>query len=221
MVCTLSSQEQSHKLANVGDFATIHRKETVMRIGIDFDSTIAKIDQPLLDRLNRERGTIYCAEDWSDWDLSFLPPEDKRLLFRLFTPDLYDLVLPYPAAPESISALSKISGVQLVCVTSNPQEDENAFTKAKRRWLRRHIPELSRKLIASRNKFGLGLDVLVDDAPHNHIMADCTTVLVRRPWNRDIRCPLEFSEWPDGFRVLSQLINDAERYKHERATYVC
>ena len=191
-----------------------------MRIGIDFDSTIAKIDQPLLDRLNRARGTAYRAENWSDWDLTFLPPDDRRLLFTLLTPDLYDIVAPYPQAPESISALSKVPGVQLVCVTSNPQEDGDAFTEAKGRWLRRHIPELSGELIASRNKFGLGLDVLVDDAPHHHKTADCTTVLVRRPWNRDIRCPLEFSDWNDGLHVLSKLIRNTERNRHERTTYV-
>jgi 5'(3')-deoxyribonucleotidase len=195
-------------------------QQVVMRIGIDFDSTIAKIDQPLLARLNRVRGTAYRAEDWSDWDLTFLQPDDRRLLFRLFTPDLYDIVVPYPEAPESVSALSKTPGIQLVCVTSNPQENSDAFTEAIRHWLRRHIPELSGKLIAARNKFGLGLDILVDDAPHHHEMADCTTVLVRRPWNCDVRCPLEYSHWTNGSRVLSQLISDFERSRHERTTYV-
>jgi hypothetical protein len=47
--------------------------------------------------------------------------------------------VPYPQAPESISALAKVPGVQLVCVTSNPQENSDAFTEAKGRWLRRHI----------------------------------------------------------------------------------
>jgi 5'(3')-deoxyribonucleotidase len=164
--------------------------------------------------------TAYRAEDWSDWDLTFLPPGDGKLLFQLFTPDLYDIVVPYPQAPESVNALSKVPGVQLVCVTSDPQENAEPFTEAKRHWLRRHIPELSGKLIAARNKFWLGLDILVDDAPHHHEMADCATVLVRRPWNRDVRCPLEFSHWTDGLRVLSQLISDFERSRHERANYV-
>jgi 5'(3')-deoxyribonucleotidase len=104
-----------------------------MSIGIDFDSTIAKIDQPLLDRLNRVRGTVYRAEDWSDWDLTFLPIADRDLLFRLLTLDFYDTVMPYPHAAESIAALSKIPGVELVCVTANPQHDSDAFTKAKTR----------------------------------------------------------------------------------------
>jgi 5'(3')-deoxyribonucleotidase len=192
-----------------------------MRIGIDFDSTIAKIDQPLLDRLNGVRGTAYRAEDWSDWELTFLPSNDRKLLFGLLTPDLYESVAPYPQAPESISALSKEKGVQLVCVTSNPKVDSDAFTEAKIRWLRRYIPELSGELIASKNKYGLGLDVLVDDAPYHHKTADCTTVLVRRPWNRDVHCPLEFSEWTDGLRVVIQLIRDSKRNWHERPNSVC
>jgi 5'(3')-deoxyribonucleotidase len=186
-----------------------------MRIGIDFDSTIAKIDQPLLDRLNTFRGTSYRAEDWSDWDLTFLRPDDRKLLFQLFTPDLYAVVVPYPQAPESVNALSKDPGVELVCVTSNPEENAEAFAEAKRHWLRRHIPELSGKLIASKHKFGLGLDILVDDAPHHHEMADCTTVLVRRPWNRDVRCSLEFVHWADGLRVLTRLIRNSQQNLHE------
>jgi 5'(3')-deoxyribonucleotidase len=162
----------------------------------------------LLDRFNAARGTAYRAEDWSDWNLSFLSPEDRTFLFRLFTPDLYDTVSPYPQAPESVRELSRIPGVKLVCVTSNPPENADAFTEAKVRWLRKHIPELSGGLIASRDKFGLGLDVLIDDAPRHHEAADCITVLVRRPWNRDIRCLLEFSDWSDGLRVVNQLIRE-------------
>jgi 5'(3')-deoxyribonucleotidase len=141
-------------------------------------------------------------------------------LFRLFTPELYATVMPYPQAADSISTLAKVPDVQLVCVTSNPRENGHAFTEAKERWLRRHIPELSEGLIASRNKFGLGLDVLVDDAPHHHKMADCVTVLVRRPWNRDILCPLEFANWTDGLCVLIELIRDFEQNRYKPVTYV-
>jgi hypothetical protein len=79
--------------------------ETRIRIGIDFDSTIAKIDLPWLERLNAARGTVYRPEDWSDWDLSFLRPDDRKLVFDLLTPDLYDIVVPYPGAPDAIRSL--------------------------------------------------------------------------------------------------------------------
>jgi hypothetical protein len=39
-----------------------------LRIGVDFHSTIAKIDLPWLNRLNASRGTSYRPEDWSDWE---------------------------------------------------------------------------------------------------------------------------------------------------------
>ena len=86
-----------------------------MKIGIDFDSAIAKIDQPLLDELNVIRGTKYRAEEWSDWNLSFLKPEERRLLLRLLTPDLYKKVLPYPGAREAIRSLSKKRGLNSYC----------------------------------------------------------------------------------------------------------
>src|SRR4051794_11655066 len=112
-----------------------------MKIGIDFDSTIAKIDQPLLDRLNRALGTNYRAEEWTDWDLNFLRPADRSHLFKLFTPDIYRDVMPYPGAAEAIRELFLLPGVELTCVTSNPGENGPAFTDAKRGWLARYIPE--------------------------------------------------------------------------------
>jgi len=182
-----------------------------MKIGIDFDSTIAKIDQPLLDRLNAVRGTNYRAEDWSDWKLTFLQPEDRELLFQYFTPDIYDTVVPYPCAPEAIHALAQIPGIDLLCVTSNPSQNSEAFTEAKEAWLRKYIPALSGTVIAAKDKFGLGLDILVDDAPHHHAASDCTTVLVKRPWNKAVHCPYEFSGWQDGQRLLQQLIQNPNR----------
>lgn len=180
---------------------------TCMRIGIDFDSTIAKIDQPLLDRLNVIRGTAYRAEDWSDWSLSFLQPEEKDLLFRLFTPDLYDEVLPYPGAREAIQSLLDKPDIDLLCVTSNPERQGDVFMAAKSRWLRRHVPELSERLLAASNKHGLGLDLLIDDAPHHHQAADCPMVLVERPWNLDVQCALRFSDWKEGKELLNRLVS--------------
>jgi 5'(3')-deoxyribonucleotidase len=184
-----------------------------MKIGIDFDSTIAKIDQPLLDKLNAVRGTNYRAEEWSDWDLSFLRPKERQLLFHLLTPSLYDDVLPYPGARQAIRSLSKEPGVELLCVTSNPEKDSEAFMKAKAEWLRRHIPELSGTLLGTQNKCGLGLDLLVDDAPHHHESADCVTVLVKRPWNQNVRCKLKFSNWTEGSRILKRFIHEKKLSK--------
>jgi 5'(3')-deoxyribonucleotidase len=182
-----------------------------MRIGVDFDSTLAKIDQPLLNRLNAIRGTAYRAEEWSDWSLSFLPPEERDLLFRLFTPDLYDEVLPYRGAREAIQSLLDKPDIDLVCVTSNPERQGDVFMEAKNRWLRRHVPELSDRLIAAANKYGLGLDLLIDDAPHHHRAADCTMVLVERPWNQDVHCALRFSDWEEGKGLLNRLILQRNR----------
>jgi 5'(3')-deoxyribonucleotidase len=190
-------------------------KKGRIRIGVDFDSTIAKIDLPWLDRLNAARGTMYRPEDWSDWDLSFLQPDDRRLFFDLLTPDLYDIVIPYPGAPETIRELAAIPDVEMVCVTSNPEKDADGFLRAKRRWLQKHIPELSDKIISAKTKTNLGLDILIDDAPHHHEESNCVCVLVRRPWNRRVVCPNQFTDWIDANRLLTLLINKirAEKLK--------
>jgi 5'(3')-deoxyribonucleotidase len=186
----------------------------VMRIGIDFDSTIAKIDQPWLDRLNAIRGTSYRAENWSDWELTFLDATDKSLLFSLFTPDLYENVMPYFGAPEAIRRIALEPDVTLVCVTSNPREQSGAFTAAKQQWLRKFIPELGESIIAAREKSGLGLDVLIDDAPHHHENTDYVPVLIKRPWNRAVPCPLQFEDWLDGQELLLKLIREQ---RHDRS----
>ena len=59
-----------------------------VRVGIDFDSTVARIDVPWLARLNALRGTSYRAEDWTDWNLSFLREADRDLAKGLTVPDI-------------------------------------------------------------------------------------------------------------------------------------
>jgi hypothetical protein len=102
-----------------------------VRVGIDFDSTIARIDLPWLARLNALRGASYRPEDWVDWNLSFLAEADRDVFLSLLTPDLYDVVEPYPGAAEAIHRLSIEAPVELVCVTTNPDTDSEAFTAAK------------------------------------------------------------------------------------------
>jgi len=184
-----------------------------MRIGIDFDSTIAKIDLPWLERLNTARGTVYRPEDWSDWELTFLQPDDRTLFFDLLTPDLYDRVMPYPGASDAIRSLGAMPEVELVCVTSNPENDAEGFLRAKKRWLHKHIPELSDRIISAKTKINLGLDILIDDAPHHQKDADCICVLVRRPWNRDVICPFQFTDWADAERVVTTIIRKSDAKK--------
>ena len=178
-----------------------------MLIGIDFDSTVAKIDEPWLNRLNRACGTSYRPEDWTDWELSFLSERERQALFAAFTPDLYEIVEPYLGAPKVIHELARKPGVELVCVTTNPKRNEEEFAAAKKKWLRRYIPDLAKHVLFRTDKFGLGLDVPVDDAPHHFVTPDCAAVLVERPWNRGVTCEYRFREWSDGRRVLFSLVS--------------
>jgi 5'(3')-deoxyribonucleotidase len=191
----------------------MHPEADRIKIGVDFDSTIAKIDLPWLERLNAVRGTRYRAEDWSDWDVSFLNADEKRLFFDLLTPDLYENVEPYPFAPEAFRSIGALPQVEMVCVTSNPEKEANAFVQAKKRWLQKYIPQLSDRIITAKIKTNLGLDILIDDAPHHHENADCVCVLVRRPWNRNVICPFQFADWLDAERVLVPLIKKSRAEK--------
>ncbi len=177
-----------------------------MKIGIDLDSTVAKIDAPWLSRLNRACETNYRPEDWTDWELKFLSRKEKQVFFDVFTPDLYDEVEPYPGAPEVVRDLARLPGVELLCVTTNPSRNYEAFALSKRQWLRRHIPILADSTIFAKNKSGLGLDVLVDDAPHHFETPDFVPILVERPWNQAVCCELRFLEWSKGRQVIFSVV---------------
>jgi 5'(3')-deoxyribonucleotidase len=187
-----------------------------VRIGIDLDSTVARIDRPWLAKLNAIRGTAYRPEDWSDWDLHFLQPGDREIFLRLFTPDLYDSVDPYPGAAEAIARLAKDASTELVCVTTNPQARSDEFVGAKRRWLQRYIPDLANTLIIASSKSGLGLDILIDDAPHHHDRGDYISVLIDRPWNEAVNANFRFKEWPEGEALVRTLIQEIAAGKYEQ-----
>lgn len=104
--------------------------------------------------------------------------------------------------------------VEVVCVTSNPTKSAEAFLEAKRRWLRRFIPELAESLVAAKIKTGLGLDILVDDAPQHHESPDCVPILVERPWNSRVVTNLKFSDWADGEKIIFKLIEGMRHGKY-------
>jgi 5'(3')-deoxyribonucleotidase len=189
-----------------------------VRVGVDFDSTVARIDVPWLARLNALRGTSYRSEDWTDWNLSFLREADRGVFLSLLTPDLYDVVEPYPGAADAIRRLSSEALIEFACVTTNPDKNSAAFTAAKTQWLRKHIPQLADAVLIARNKSGLGLDVLIDDAPHHLQSEDYVPVLVSRPWNESVDAPFRFGTWHEGEALVRRLVEEisAGTYEHSR-----
>ena len=181
-----------------------------IRIGIDFDSTIAQIAEPWLERFNALKGTSLRLSDWSDWNISFIPKKDHPLFFSLLTPDIYDSAEPYARASAVIAKWSVRPNIELCCVTSNPTNDSEAFQIAKAKWLSTHIPCLAGQLISARTKSGLGLDILIDDAPH-HQTGDYIPILVRRPWNVRIKSEFAFSEWNEADGVLNKALTKLKR----------
>ena len=159
-----------------------------------------------MERLNKACGTDYSSEQWTDWDLSFLKSHERKILFEVFTPDLYEIVKPYPASAEVVRELAALPGVELTCVTANPSQDPEGFTKAKKQWLRGYFPDLADSVIFSKKKSGLGLNVLIDDAPQHFETADFIPVLVERPWNTMVRCELRFRGWDEARQVLFPLL---------------
>ena len=180
-------------------------------LGVDLDSTLAKIDQPWLDRLNRRFDKRYRDTDWTDWNFEFLSPAERDEMFILFTPDIYESAQAYPFAPEAIAKLAGISGLELKCVTSSPSQNESAFIQAKHKWIKRHIPELSDSILFTNKKSGIGLTVLVDDAPHHFQGSDFIPILVERPWNKNVTCDLRFSDWSSGYSLILQLIQSISK----------
>ena len=85
--------------------------------------------------------------------------------------------------------------------------------------MKKHLPELSGKVVNAWEKFGLGLDLLIDDAPHHHEQKDCITILVERPWNKPIKEKINFeacfSNWQEGEEIILQEIEKIRNLKKE------
>jgi uncharacterized protein len=159
-----------------------------MRIAIDIDSTLHHYWNLLSDAAQRRFGIDLPYEEQLDWGITRLRPDQLHLCIEETHCD--DVILagePYPDAVETVRRWCE-SG-HFIHVTSHRDSRAHDATE---RWLRQ-IGLPFDDLHCSYDKVGrcveIGIELLIDDSPHNLASAiehGITVATISHPWNRDL-----------------------------------
>ena len=163
-----------------------------MRIAIDIDSTLHHYWNVLSDAALRRFGIDLPYEEQLDWGITRLRPDQLRLCIEETHCDAVILAgEPYPDAVDTVRRWHDDG--HFIHVTSHRDSAARDATEA---WLRR-IDVPFDELHCSFDKVGrcieIGIDLLIDDSPHNLTRAiehGLTVATISHPWNRDL-CDIE------------------------------
>ncbi|MFZ5817868.1 MAG: 5' nucleotidase, NT5C type [Bacillota bacterium] len=160
-----------------------------MRIGLDLDGVLVDSIPRWIEVLNREAGTRYGPDDLPD---TYGTPEQA---FHSDRNEVEMLILPGPVAggPESVRAIHA-AGHELVVITARHPR-LRGLTQA---WLEYHGVAVHRLHFlegASKAPTAVaeGVDVMVEDAPHNALAlaeAGVPVLLFDAPYNQAVSHPL-------------------------------
>lgn len=163
------------------------------RIGIDIDGVLRDI-MPNINKVFQTHypdcvvGEIAYNWDFPQFDMSMEKKYD--IIFNEFPEDIFLHSNPYPDSKKRFDKLklwAKNNNAKLICVTT--QEPHLICMTYK--WLGMHEFDFEEVHI-TRDKGGVGLDYLIDDAPHNyenwmsHGNKETNFFLVDRDWNQDV-----------------------------------
>ena len=157
-----------------------------MRIGIDIDETIAQHHEVWLDRYNTAFGDWLKPHHITDWDIDrFVKPAcSKDRLFSFLTPDMYEVVEPYPGAVLAVELLRQMGHTVMFVSSCGPKNESAA---AKTAWLFRHgflrTEHPVDSLLGTQDKSKAPVDVLVDDHIGNLANFPGDRILINRPHN--------------------------------------
>ena len=183
-----------------------------MRIAIDIDSTLHHYWDVLSDAAQRRFGIDLPYEEQFDWGITRLKPEQLTCCIDETHCDAVILAgRPYPDAVEAVNGWAQAG--HFIHITSHRSERAHAATE---RWL--HAIGLRfDELYCSQDKVTrcaeIGIDMLIDDSPHNIQSAlerDIAVATIRHPWNADV-CETEdvvcARDWTELARKLHPLLS--------------
>ncbi|MDX6708676.1 MAG: uncharacterized protein QOI48_4522 [Solirubrobacteraceae bacterium] len=159
-----------------------------MRIAIDIDSTLHHYWNLLSDAAKRRFGIDLPYEEQLDWGITRLRPDQLRLCIDETHCDAVILSgTPYPDAVETVRRWREAG--HFIHITSHREPRAHDATE---RWLQQ-IDLPFDDLHCSFDKVGrcveIGIDLLIDDSPHNLARAienGITVATIAHPWNRDV-----------------------------------
>jgi hypothetical protein len=159
-----------------------------MRIAIDIDSTLHHYWDVLSDAAQRRFGIDLPYEEQFDWGITRLKPE--QLTCCIDETHCEQVILagrPYPGAVEAVNGWAQAG--HFIHITSHRSERAHDATA---RWLQA-IGLQFNELYCSQDKVTrcveIGIDLLIDDSPHNIETAlerNIAVATIRHPWNADV-----------------------------------
>lgn len=150
---------------------------------IDMDDTIENLLPVWLSYLNEKYGLRVRTDDVRDWNLSLAYPSlsNEQVYSPLYDDAMWRKVEPLPCSVEFMQKLID-DGHELYIVTnSNYQTLKTKMDEV----LFKYYPFMDwNHVIIANHKQMIRGDVLVDDAPHNHIGGEYLKILMDAPHNR-------------------------------------
>lgn len=186
-----------------------------MRIGVDIDSTLHHYWDVLSEVSQRRFGIDLPYEEQLTWGITRLKPEQLELaIAETHSDERIRAGTPYPGAVETVTRWHREG--HFIHITSHR---ETRCQPATEQWLR-DLGMAFDELRCADDKVAhcveIGIDVLIDDAPHDLLRALDAGVAVatlRHPWNQDV-CEEEdvicADSWPELERLLAPLLAGAD-----------
>jgi 5'(3')-deoxyribonucleotidase len=186
----------------------------MLKIAIDFDSTLFPTMEKVLDIYNKRHNTNIELSQITTYNLhDSLPPNVSDELIKLFIDkNLYENLQPYKGAARTVKTLIEQGHEVYVATASNIKNME-----WKEQLLQKHFPFIPKKnLICIHNKALLNVGVMIDDSLENLKTTFADRICIDQPWNQDDDADYVYSiyrchHWGE----IINVINDIERKNKE------
>ena len=155
----------------------------MLRIAIDFDSTLFPTMEKVIEIYNKRHDTFIDISKITEYSLHDNFPADvaDELIALFVEKEVYDCLQPYKGAARAIKTLVE-QGHEIYIATSTDVRN----MEWKEELLQKHFPFIPKKnLIRIHNKSLLNVDVLIEDKLDNLKSIFADRVCFNQPWNID------------------------------------
>lgn len=177
-----------------------------MKIGIDFDNILSNTTCTYLDLFNKLVSTNYTINDIRDWDMRKVLPEKYKYLIETLWRyrELWENIKPLSESQVYVNLLAKEHEVYIVTAT-DLQVADYKFS-----WLWKNYPFLDKdKVIITKYKQLIDLDVLIDDYQGNLIGGKYKGILFTYPWNEDFNAEqnniIRVRNWTEAYKAIQSI----------------
>ena len=163
----------------------------MLKIAIDFDSTLFPTMERVLEIYNKRYGTNIELSQITAYSLydNFSVDIADELLNIFVEKDVYDNLQPYKGSIRTIKALAE-RGHEIYIATSSDVRN----MEWKEELLQKHFPFIPKKnLIRIHNKALLNVDVLIEDKLENLKSTFADRICFDQNWNRDESADFAYS----------------------------